>query len=60
MFHDGLDELVEDFENILEDITLEEYLELHDLTAAEALAKLFLGGYIDEDFGKTPTSDGDE
>lgn len=59
MFHDGLDELVEDFENILEDITLEEYLELHDLTPAEALAKLFLGGYIDEDFGKTTTSTGD-
>lgn len=50
MFGDDSDNFIEKFEELLQDLPLEDYLEEEDLTPAEALYYLFLAGYVKNPF----------
>lgn len=52
MFGDDSERFIEKFEELLEDLSLEEFLEEEDLTPAEALYNLFLAGYVKNPFEK--------
>ena len=50
MFGDDSDVFLRAFEDLLEDFTLEEILEMEDLEPAEALYHLFLSGNVRSPF----------
>lgn len=52
MFGDDIDPFVEKFEQLLEDATLEDFLEEEDLLPSEALYYLFLAGYVKNPFDR--------
>ena len=50
MFGDKNEIYIQKFEELLEDVTLEEYLEQEDLSLADSLYLLFINGYIRSPF----------
>ena len=50
LFGDKNEIYIQKFEELLEDVTLEEYLEQEDLSLADSLYLLFINGYIRSPF----------
>lgn len=50
MFGDDDERFIEKFEELLEDFSLEDLLEIDDLTPAKALYHLFLAGHVQNPF----------